>query len=103
MIMKKLARTLAAAVAAVLSVSAGVVSGTASADTLDRIKERGPIVVGVKSDFKPWGFLDPMGKPIGMEIDLAADVAQRLGVKLNLVPVQTANRIDFLRQGKIDL
>jgi polar amino acid transport system substrate-binding protein len=73
------------------------------ADTLAKIKERGVIVVGVKADYKPFGFLDTSGKNVGMEIDLANDIAKRLGVKLELVPVQSGNRNDFLIQGKIDL
>lgn len=75
----------------------------ASADVLDRIKERGKLVVGVKADYRPFGFRDPTGQLVGIEPDLAADVAKRLRVDLELVPVATANRIEFLQQGKIDL
>jgi polar amino acid transport system substrate-binding protein len=72
-------------------------------DMLNTIKKKGTLVVGVKTDYPPFGYLDNSGKPTGMEPDLAADVAKRLGVKLELVPVQTANRIEFLQQGRIDL
>jgi polar amino acid transport system substrate-binding protein len=72
-------------------------------DTLDKIKQRGTIVVGVKNDYKPWGFVDPSGKIVGMEIDLANDIAKRLGVKLEMIPVTGANRMEFLSQGRIDL
>ena len=81
----------------------GIATLTASADTLQKVKQRGTLIVGVKADFKPWGFLDPSGKPVGMEIDLAEDVAKRLGVKLETVVVQTSNRVQFLDQGKIDI
>ena len=40
---------------------------------------------------------------VGIEPDLAADIAKRLGVKLELVPVAASNRIEFLQQGKVDL
>jgi polar amino acid transport system substrate-binding protein len=60
-------------------------------------------VVGVKADYKPWGFRDSSGKLVGMEIDMAQDVADALGVKLELIPVQSSNRMQFLEQGKIDL
>ena len=70
---------------------------------LDRIKKAGVIRVGTKTDYRPFGFLDPSGKIVGMEPDLAQDLAKRLGVKLELMPVQTANRIEFLQQGRIDL
>ncbi len=33
----------------------------ATADVLDTIKERGKLIVGVKADYKPYGFLDSSG------------------------------------------
>ena len=75
----------------------------AAAQTLDKIKQRGAIVVGVKADYKPFGFRDPSGKIVGFEPDLAQDVADALGVKLELEPVISSNRMQFLQQGKIDL
>ena len=75
----------------------------AMADVLADIKKKGVLVVGTKADYRPFGYLDPSGKIIGFEPDLAADVAKRLGVKLELVPVVASNRIQFLQQGKIDL
>ena len=77
--------------------------GVAKADVLDDIKKKGTLTVGTKADYRPFGYLDPSGKIIGFEPDLAADVAKRLGVKLELVPVVASNRIQFLQQGKIDL
>ena len=89
-------------------VAAGVVlcmlgATAASADALDDIKKKGVLVVGSKADYRPFGFLDPSGKIVGFEADLAADVAKRLGVKLELVPVVASNRMQFLQQGKIDM
>ena len=78
-------------------------ASAASADVLSDIKKKGTLVVGSKADYRPFGYLDPSGKIIGFEADLAADVAKRLGVKLELSPVVAANRIQFLQQGKIDL
>ena len=72
-------------------------------DTLAKIKEKGVLTVGVKNDYKPWGFLDPTGKNVGLELDLAQAVADRIGVKLDPIPVTAANRMEFLRQGRIDL
>ncbi len=78
--------------------------GSASAeDTLAAIKQHGKIVVGVKPDYRPWGYLDPSGNIVGFEIDLAQDIANRLGVKLEKVPVTGANRMEFLNQGRIDM
>ena len=38
-----------------------------------------------------------------MEIDMAKDVAAAMNVDLELVPVQSSNRMQFLEQGKIDM
>src|SRR5215472_2541425 len=94
-------RILIAAIAAVAGFA--VTSTPLLAQTLDKIKQRGVIVVGTKADYKPFGFRDPAGNIVGFEPDLAKDVADRLGVKLVLEPVVSSNRMQFLQQGKIDL
>jgi polar amino acid transport system substrate-binding protein len=82
----------------------GMLGATAAhADVLANVKKKGVLVVGTKADYRPFGYLDPSGKIVGLEPDLAADVAKRLGVKLELVPVVASNRIQFLQQGRIDL
>ena len=92
------------AMAALAALSSVALPGrAAAADGVDAIKTRGTLIVGVKADYKPFGFRDPSGTIIGLEPDLAADLAKRLGVKLELVPVVSANRIEFLQQGKVDL
>jgi len=72
-------------------------------NTLEKVKEAGTIIVGVKTDYPPWGMRDADGNIVGMEIDMAQDIADRLGVELELVPVVASNRMQFLEQGKIDL
>ena len=94
----RIVKLIAAGLAGLIALAAA-----AQADVLDDIKKRGTLIVGVKPDYKPFGFRDPSGALIGLEPDLAADVAKKLGVKLELVPVISANRMEFLNQGKIDL
>ena len=91
-------KTMAAAV-----LMSGIGATVANADILDTIKERGKLIVGVKADYKPYGFLDTSGAIIGIEPDLATDVANKLGVEVEFVPVVSSNRMQFLEQGKIDL
>ncbi len=94
-----------------ISILAGALTGLgllasgapARADELSTIKSRGTLIVGVKADYPPFGFRAPSGQIEGIEPSLAADVAKGLGVKLDLVPVTAANRMQFLEQGKIDL
>lgn len=78
-------------------------AGPAVAQTLDRIAERGEVTIGVTNTFRPYGYVDESGRFLGLEIDLANSIAEFLGVKPRLVPVAAANRIPWLRQGRIDL
>lgn len=90
--------------AAVLLAGIIMMAGTtANADVLDRIAERGKIIVGSKADYRPYGYLDEGGNIVGIEPDLARDVADTLGVDLELVAVTASNRMEFLDQGKIDV
>ncbi len=86
-----------------MAAALGLALPAAAQDTMAKVKQAGVIVVGVKNDYKPWGFLDPSGKIVGLEIDLAEDIASRLGVKTELVPVNATNRMEFLKQGRIDM
>ncbi|MBC6406364.1 MAG: transporter substrate-binding domain-containing protein [Rhodospirillales bacterium] len=99
--MKKL---LATTTALLLTLSAGTATAAHCTNAVwNKIMERGKIVVGVKPDYKPWGFRDTGGELVGMEVDMAKNVADTMGVALELVSVQSSNRMQFLEQGKIDL
>jgi len=71
--------------------------------TLDEVMERKYLRAGVHTHLIPFGYIDECGKHAGFEIDLVAQIACRLGVGCELVPVTSATRIPFLIQGRIDL
>jgi polar amino acid transport system substrate-binding protein len=87
----------------IAAIGSTAIISAAKADALQDIKTKGVLVVGVKADYPPFGSLSPSGETIGIEPDLARDLASRLGVKIQFVPVVAANRIQFLQQGKIDV
>ena len=70
---------------------------------MQQIKTKGVLTVGVKADYPPFGYREPDGTINGIEPDLARDLAKRLGVKAEFVPVVASNRIQFLQQGRIDV
>ncbi|ACL63007.1 transporter substrate-binding domain-containing protein [Methylobacterium nodulans] len=94
---------MAAVAAAVLGVALGAAPVRAADGRLKDILDRGVVRVGVQGAFKPWAFPAPDGTLQGIELDLAKSVADTLGVKLEPVIITSANRIQFLQQGKIDL
>ena len=99
--MRKLIAGLAASAFALTAAAATAEQCTN--DVWKKVMERGKIVVGVKADYKPWGFRNDSGALVGMEIDMAQDVADAMGVALELEAVQSSNRMQFLEQGKIDM
>ncbi|MDP7047455.1 MAG: transporter substrate-binding domain-containing protein, partial [SAR324 cluster bacterium] len=94
---------LLAVVASVFALGSVASAGQCTNDRWNKVMKRGKIVIGVKADYKPWGYRNTSGALVGMEIDMAKDVAAAMGVKLELVPVQSSNRMQFLEQGKIDM
>jgi polar amino acid transport system substrate-binding protein len=72
-------------------------------DRLALIRDRGEIIVGVKADYPPFGSIDAAGTLVGIEPDLAADLARRLGVGLRLVAVTSASRLQKLEEGSVDV
>ncbi|AOK29829.1 amino acid ABC transporter substrate-binding protein [Burkholderia singularis] len=76
----------------------------AHADRLDDIKKAGVLRVATFDSNPPFGFVDPKTNQIvGLDVDYAQALADKLGVKLKLQPTNPANRIPFLTSGKVDL
>ena len=75
----------------------------ARADALADVKKAGVLKVAVPQDFPPFGTVGPDLKPQGYDIDMAELLAKELGVKVELVPVTSANRIPYLTTKKVDL
>ena len=76
---------------------------TAHADALDNVTNAGVLKVAVPEDYPPFGAVGGDMKPQGYDIDMAALLAKSLGVKLELVPVNSANRVPYLTTNKVDL
>jgi polar amino acid transport system substrate-binding protein len=79
---------------------------TVHADQLDRVKQRGKLIAGIRNDYIPFGYLDANGRNVGFEVDIARAVAKSLfGSEdaVEFVPVVASNRIEFLNAGRIDV
>lgn len=99
--MHKNRRTLLASLAGAALLS--TLSLSAQADVLANITKAGVLKVAVPQDFPPFGTVGTDLKPRGYDIDVAALIARDLGVKLELIPVTSTNRVPYLTTGKADL
>jgi len=75
----------------------------AMADKLDDVKARGQLIIGVAAASPPFSFRDEKRGIVGYDVDLSAQVAQRLGVPLSKTVIINAERIPSLRDGKVDI
>ena len=71
--------------------------------SLDDIKKDGTINIGVFSDKSPFGYVDENGEYQGYDVYLANRLGKDLGVKVNFVSTEAANRIEYLQTGKVDV
>ena len=71
--------------------------------TLDQIKESGTINIGVFSDKNPFGYVDENGEYQGYDIYFANRLGKDLGVEINYVSTEAANRVEYLETGKVDI
>lgn len=70
---------------------------------LDNVLKSKLIKIAVPTDFPPYGFVGTDLQPQGLDIDTARFIAAKLGVRVELVPVTSANRIPYLQTKKADL
>lgn len=71
--------------------------------TVDEIKASGTVNIGVFSDKSPFGYVDENGQYQGYDVYFANRIGQDLGVKINYVSTEAANRIEYLQTGKVDI
>ena len=86
-----------------LSLAAGVGAPVALAGTVDDIKAKGVVTIGIQGDNPPWGFVNAKGEQDGIDADVGHAFAKSLGVKVEFVPLAVANRIPALTTGRVDV
>jgi putative glutamine transport system substrate-binding protein len=104
MFARRVALVLIAAFVAAFTVP---VRADTSGSTLDAIKRRGTLIIGVKYDSPGWGYLDPKTNAVaGFDVDIAKGLAKQIlgdPSKIQFVQVTSANRIPLLENGTIDM
>ena len=71
--------------------------------TLEEIQSSGTVNIGVFSDKSPFGFVDENGDYQGYDVYFANRIGEDLGVKINFVSTEAANRVEYLKTNKVDL
>ena len=71
-------------------------------DAVSALKTRGVFVLGLDDSFPPLGFRSENNEVVGYDIDLAKEVAKRLGVDFRAQPIDWDAKEMELETGKID-
>jgi polar amino acid transport system substrate-binding protein len=79
------------------AVGLALLATTASAQTLESIKTKGRVLVGVQADNPNWGFVNIKGEYQGVDPDVARLVGKELGLPIEFIPVTNNNRIAALQ------
>ena len=99
-------RAALAALAASMLFAFAVPSRAADDNSVDAIKKRGTIKIGVKYDAPPFGSLNPQTNAVsGFDVDIAHAIAKKIlgsADKVELVQVKSDNRIPLVQSGDID-
>src|SRR5689334_1887585 len=90
-------------IAALVALATAALTTHVRADALDNIMTAKVIKVAVPQDFAPFGSAGLDLKPQGYDIDMANLIAKALGVRAEIVPVTSANRIPYLQTQKVDV
>lgn len=98
--MKKIALIIAAA--AVVTCFAGCKKTSKVDNSLEELKNRGVFVLGLDDSFPPMGFRNDDNEIVGFDIDLAKEVASRLGVTFKAQPIDWDAKEMELSTGKVD-
>ena len=71
--------------------------------TVEEIQESGSVRIGVFSDTSPFGYVDEYGEYQGYDVYFARRIGEDLGVEIEYVSTEAANRIEYLQTGKVDI
>jgi polar amino acid transport system substrate-binding protein len=74
-----------------------------SASHLDRIVDRGVLRVGTAADMPPLTMLNRSGEAMGLDADLAAEMARAMGVTLHLLVKPRSELLPALAAGEMDV
>lgn len=56
-----------------------------SKDHLSDIQDKGEITIGLEGDWQPFSYHDKDDKLVGVDVEVAKNIAKKLGVKANIV------------------
>ena len=76
---------------------------SAATDLLAQIRERGEIVVAMEGTWAPWTYHDESDQLVGYDVEVARNIAQRLGVEVSFAEGEWDGLLAGLDSGRYDI
>lgn len=106
MITKKLKKILSVSLVGAMMVGFTACStdnGAGGENSLESIKQKGNLIIGLNPDYPPFEFKDSNQNIIGADIEMAKEIASDIGVELEMNEAKFDSLIPMLKAGKIDM
>lgn len=84
-------------------VSSEIASGETADDLLAQIKERGSIIVAMEGTWAPWTYHDENNDLVGYDVEVAQNIAEKLGVEVEFVEGEWDGLLAGLESGRYDI
>lgn len=75
----------------------------AFAQSLEEIRQRGTLIVGLEGTYPPFNYQDESGNLVGFEVDLAKAIAEKLGLEPEFQPTKWDGLLAALQSGRVDV
>lgn len=90
-------------IVATLAIMLAATAQASAEDALAKIRSAGVIRIAIDLSVPPWSYKDDNLNPTGSEVEAAKLLASDLGVKMEIVATNGANRIPNLMQNRADI
>lgn len=84
----------------------GAASGQSQSKIMQTIKQRGKLIVGTSSGYPPYVFVDaesPDKKVIGLDMEMCKQIADKLGVPMEVQDMSFSALLSSVTAGKVDI
>ena len=78
-------------------------NGGSGEDVLAKVKEEGTLVIGTEGTYPPFTFHDASGELTGFDVEIAREIAERLGVEAEFLETQWDAMFAGLDAGRFDM
>lgn len=72
-------------------------------NSLEKIKSRGTLIMGTNPDYPPFEFKDKDQNIVGSDIEIAKEIAEDLGVDLDIKEAQFSSLVPMVKSRKVDI